>query len=79
MWKYKARCLLTPLVYNIGLRAPVSARKLKKKGKKEKERKKLKNIEIINTGKKEAKLLTDDMIIYVKNSKKSTKTSTRTW
>lgn len=58
---------------------PSQCKEVKKKGKKEKERKKLKNIEIINTGKKEAKLLTDDMIIYVKNSKKSTKTSTRTW
>lgn len=32
-----------------------------------------KNRKIINTGKKEVKLLTDDMTIYVKNLNKSTK------
>lgn len=36
-------------------------------------KKKKKNIKIINTGKKEVKLLTDDMTVYVKNPKKSTK------
>lgn len=42
------------------------------KVKKKKERE-TKNIKIINTGKKEVKLLTDDMTGYVKNPKKSTK------
>ena len=32
-----------------------------------------KNRKIINTGKKEVKLLTDDMTVYVKNLNKSTK------
>ena len=39
---------------------------------KKKKRRNKKNIKIINTGKKEVKLLTD-MTVYVKNPKKSTK------
>lgn len=46
--------------------SPSQYRRLKKKRNK-------KNIKIINTGKKEVKLLTDDMTVYVKNPKKSTK------
>lgn len=47
---------------------PRQYRRLKKKRERE-----TKNIKIINIGKKEVKLLTDDMTVYVKNPKKSTK------
>ena len=48
---------------------PRQYRRLKKK-KRERE---TKNIKIINTRKKEVNLLTDDMTVYVKSPKKSTK------
>ena len=43
------------------------------KVKKKKRERETKNIKIINTRKKEVNLLTDDMTVYVKNPKKSTK------
>lgn len=53
-------------MYNNELEVPVSTEGLKKKRNK-------KTRKIINTGKKEVKLCTDDMTVYVKNLKKSTK------